>query len=348
MTERNTTRRRFLQGAGGATTIALAGYTGSLGANEDRGTTDTTKETMGNETTTSEGMDGGTTTDDEGPTDPADAPRAEIDRFSEDAGTLYVRSESNDLPGPGEPINFDQNFLTQGLGPDGQTVQYYDFDVQPTTPAPIYAFFREGEDMPVEGQRNVIGVIPGDEGYNDFWRVYKVMVPEDYEANTVTSVAEITEADYDIEATDTIKNCPVVPDESTASMRYGGDAVDSSGLIEGWYDGQVIYYFLFEEAPLETTDNGAVPRSPLYVTFNKNPDEEGGGPPSGFMTEEMSPQTHNVVATLPDDEAYSPLWRVNVYDNADFDSVTDLSSATNAEILEKGVANVNCPVVSVE
>lgn len=153
---------------------------------------------------------------------------------------------------------------------------------------------------------------------------------------------------YDIEATDTIKNCPVVPEESMASLRYGGDAVDSSGLIEGWYDGQEINYFLFKEAPLETTGDGVVPRSSLYVTFNKNPGEEGGGPPSGFMTEEMSPQTHNVVTTLPDDKAYSPLWLVIVYDNADFDDVSDLSSATNAEILANGTANVNCPVVSVE
>ena len=30
-----------------------------------------------------------------------------------------------------------------------------------------------------------MGVIPGDPGYNDFWLVHKVIVPEDYVANTV-------------------------------------------------------------------------------------------------------------------------------------------------------------------
>jgi hypothetical protein len=354
MSDRDTTRRRFLQVAGGTTTIALAGCTGSDGGGDettegmmDDGTTeemmsDTTTEEMMDETT-DEGMDDEETMDD-GPTDPADAPRAEIDRFSEDAGTLHVRSENDELPGPDEPIDFDRAFLVTGLGPDGETVQYYDFDVQPTAPAPIYAFFREGEDAPVEGQLNVVGTIPGDDGYNDFWHVHRVTVPEGYAANTVTSAADLMEADYDVEATDAIKNCPVVPDESTASMRHGdGDAA----LVDGWYDGQVVSYFLFEEAPLETTDDGSVPRSPIYVSFNENPGEDGGGPASGFLTEEMSDQTHNVAATLPDDEGYSPLWMVNVYDNADFDDVSDLASATDAELLASGAANVNCPVVSV-
>jgi len=96
------------------------------------------------------------------------------------------------------------------------------------------------------------------------------------------------------------------------------------------------------------TGSGMVPASPIYVAFNINPDEDGGGPPSGFMTEEGSAQTHNVVATVPGDEGYSPLWSVNVYDNAEFDDVYNLSSAQAATILGTGVAMVNCPIVSVD
>jgi hypothetical protein len=66
------------------------------------------------------------------------------------------------------------------------------------------------------------------------------------------------------------------------------------------------------------------------------------------MTEPESDQTHNVLETLPDDEGYSPLWDVDVYDNADFDAVSDLESAQAANILATGVALVNCPVVSIE
>jgi hypothetical protein len=110
----------------------------------------------------------------------------------------------------------------------------------------------------------------------------------------------------------------------------------------------VVYYFSFMEAPLEVNDNDLVPTSPIHVTFNINPEEDGGGPASGFVVEMDTDQTHNVVSTLPEDEGYSPLWYVNVYDNADFDSVSDLASALDAEQLADGVANVNCPIVSIE
>ena len=155
----------------------------------------------------------------------------------------------------------------------------------------------------------------------------------------------LEEAGYDVAETDTLVNCPVVPDGSTASLRYGdGDA----GLVEGWYRGEVVSYFEFTEAALSPTMEGTVPVSPISVAFNVNPGEDGGGPPSGFRTEGMSEQTHNVVATLPGDDGYSPLWVVNVYDNADFEDVMDLESANEAEVLVSGAATVNCPVVSVE
>ncbi|MDS0475563.1 hypothetical protein [Natrinema sp. 1APR25-10V2] len=328
----NETRRRFLTMAGALGTALVAGCaeTGSTDGADDE-MTDGTNET---------GMDDGM----ESATDLADAPRATIDRFSEAAGTLMVRNEENDLPGPDEPIDFDQApFLTRGLGPSGEPVSYYNFDVQPTEPAPIYVLFREGEDAPVAEQLNIVDVVPGDEGYNDFWHVHEVTVPADYEANTATSVQDLMDADYDITGTDVVKNCPIVPEGSTASMREGDGETD---LIDGWYDGEVVSYFLFEEAPIAVTD-GSVPVSPIYVTFNTNPGMDGGGPQSGFVTEMETDRTHNVVATLPGDDGYSPLWSVSVYDNADFDAVSDLESAMAATLLEAGTATVNCPIVAV-
>jgi hypothetical protein len=63
---------------------------------------------------------------------------------------------------------------------------------------------------------------------------------------------------------------------------------------------------------------------------------------------ETNGRAHNVTATLPEDDAYSPLWRVNIYDNADFSNVHDLTSAQMANILVPGAANVNCPIVDVQ
>jgi len=339
--QRTATRRRVLTAAGSTTLLGLAGCLGG----DDSGTSETT-ESETTESGMTEGETAGSMAENEmGPTDPDSAPRASIDRFSESAGTLHVRSPDNDLPEAGEPIDFDERFLVTGFGPDGGVVQYYDFDVMPTAPVPIYAFFDE-DGTPIEGQRNVVGVVPGDDGYNDFWHVHKVTVPDDYLANTITSVEGLFETNYDVEATGTVKNCPIVPDGSTASVRHDADE-SPTDLVEGWYDGEVVYYFLFEERSLELTDDG-VPLSPIYVTFNTNPGNEGGGPASGFMTETGNDQTHNVTGTVPSDSSYSPLWDVNVYDNADFESVSDIGSATDAALLESSAAHVNCPITSVD
>jgi hypothetical protein len=278
--------------------------------------------------------------------DPDTAEVVSVDRFSMEAGHLFLRDETNGLPGPNEPIDFDvEPFITKGLGPDGELIAYYNFDVQPTEPAPIWVLFRGGEESPVEGQMNIIDVIPGDTGYNDFWEVQKVTVPMDYVANTVTSSMEIMDAGYPIEETTILVNCPVVPEGSTAKLRLGDESPE---LTLGWYKGMVVYYFNFLEKSLMVNDMDMVPTSPIYVTFNINPDMEGGGPGSGFVTDPATGRTHNVAATLPDDESYSPLWWVNVYDNADFDNVSDLPSAASANILASGVANVNCPIVMIE
>lgn len=329
--QRSTTRRRVLTLAGSSTLVGLAGCFGE--------STDENDDPMDDDSMDDDSMDDGME-----PSDPDSAPRVAVDRFSDAAGTLHVRSSANDLPGPDDPIDFDEQFLVTGYGPDGEVVQYYDFDVMPTTPAPIYAFFYENGD-PVADQRNVIGVVPGDEDYNDFWHVHTVTVPDDYQANGITSVDDLDDTDYGIEATETIKNCPVVPEGSTASMRHDDDE-SSTDPVDGWYDGEIASYFLFEEHPLEATD-GMVPLSPIFVTFNANPGEDGGGPPSGFMTEADSDRTHNVPSTLPGDDTYSPLWDVSIYDNADFDTVSDLDSALDAALLESGAARVNCPIVSV-
>jgi len=279
------------------------------------------------------------------PKDPNTAERAMIDRFSPAAGHLQVRTTANGLPGPNQPVNFDAGvFITTGLTPAGQPVDYYNFDVQPTTPAPIWTFVKNGQ--PVTGQLNIINVIPGEANYNDFWQVYKVNVPEDYVANTITSFDELANSGYNIERTNDLVNCPVVPEGSTATKRLNnGDA----GLTKGWYKGKLVFYFNFFEKPLSVNANGQVPVIPIYVTFNINPDQPGGGPASGFKTESTtSLQTHNVLSAIPSNGGYSPLWTVKVYDNAAFNNVTNYAAASAATLLDPNAGAVNCPVVKLQ
>jgi hypothetical protein len=136
---------------------------------------------------------------------------------------------------------------------------------------------------------------------------------------------------------------PVVPDKSVARDRLNGETAE---LQRAWYKGKIAKYFTFNEAPLSVAGSD-VPVSPIYVTFNVNPDQPKGGPGSGFRAETNSVQTHNVPATLPGNDGYSPLWSVDVYDNADWPKVSNLDTAQNAKLLGPGVATVNCPIVFV-
>ncbi len=270
--------------------------------------------------------------------DPDSYPKISVDRFSSAAGHLMVRTSMNGLPAINAPINFDEGpFITQGKTPDGKITEYYNFDVQPTIPAPIYVLFKEGESTPVKGQRNIINVKPGDANYNDFWQVVKVTVPANYVANTLTSFNAIQSGGYKMETTTNIVNCPVVPEGSKADKRFINE---TGSLIKGWYKDSIAFYFNFGEKALTGT---TVPVAPIYVTFNMN-----GVASSGFVTETGSNQTHNVVGAIPSDAGYSPLWSVNVYDNANFASVMNLSSISSATILANGVANVNCPIVLIK
>jgi hypothetical protein len=278
------------------------------------------------------------------PVDPDKAPIAAVDRFSKEAAHLQLRTPENHLPGPNQPVDFDSGpFITQGLSPStGKPVRYYNFDVQTTMPAPVYVLYREGEARPVGGQLDIIDTLPGEKGYNDFRQVWKVTVPKDYAANTIVDAGALKDAGYKMEQTPTLRNMPIVPDKSTAKARLKGESAE---LKRAWYQGQVAKFFSFDEAPLS---GSGVPLSPIYVTFNVNPDQPNGGPGSGFKAEPSSEQTHNVPATLPGGAGYSPLWLVAVYDNADFPSVHDLQTALKAKVLAAGVATVNCPIVFIQ
>src|ERR1041385_583524 len=146
------------------------------------------------------------------PLDPDQAPIASVDRFSDKAAHLQLRPPDNHIPGPNQPVDFDSGpFITQGLSPTtGKPVRYYNFDVQTTTPAPVYILYREGEDKPVADQLDIIDTLPGDKGYNDFRRVWKVWVPKNYVANTITDASMLQQAGYKMEKTDKLLNMAVV------------------------------------------------------------------------------------------------------------------------------------------
>ena len=265
------------------------------------------------------------------------ATKASIDRFSSTAGHLMVRNGTNGLPAANAAVNFDvAPFITFGLDRTGAHVVYYNFDVRATSPSPIYVFFKSGATSPLAGQNNVVATIPGDAGYNDFWLMKKVTVPDNYVPNSLTSESEILTSGYATTTTTNIVNCPIVPFGSTAAKSKTAGV--ASALSFGWYKGNAVAYFNFDEAAISTS-GGLVPDSPIYVIFANNT-----SPDNGFKVEPGTSQTHNVLATLPGDVTYSPLWDVNVIDSMNFANVTNLTTAQSFTSTPAGVT-VNCPIV---
>ncbi len=265
-----------------------------------------------------------------------------IDRFSPAAGQLMTRDTTDGLPGPGQPIDLDRPpFITQGLGPDGTPVRYYNFDVQSPSPAPRYVLTRElgsADRARLPGQLDLVDVIPGQPGYSDFWRLIWVRVPGSFVPGSISSVSELLAAGYPMEATSNVVNCPVVPAGSKARLRRNHESPDPEPL---GYRGAQIFCMTFDEPLL--LDGEKLPTSPIYVTFQRDPDQPGGGLPSGFRREPGTQQTHNVLFSVPGDLDYSPLWDVHIYASRYFDSVRDANSASRARLIAKGPL-VNCPV----
>jgi hypothetical protein len=240
-------------------------------------------------------------------------------------------AQGNILTDP--PKNFE---LTKGWY-EGRQTYYYDFGANTTAsadgetiiPAPIYVlvtgFNADGSPQTIEGQRNIIDVIPGDEGYSDLWEVTFVTVPEDTVANTITAADEVISGGYEQTPAGFYVNCPVVPADSTLSE--GGGT-----LTLGWYKGQDVSYFDFGMNAIDT--------APIYAFITGF---DGDGNPQ-FVEGQ-----NNVIGVIPGDDGYSAFWYVNLVTvPADYvaNTITSVDQVLSAgyEIVTPGLL-VNCPVL---
>ncbi len=254
-----------------------------------------------------------------------------IDRCSPRAGHLMVRDAKHAVPGPDQPIDLDRPpFITRGLGPDGKPVRYYNFDIQPTRPATLYRFTRAGRREPLD----VVDVIPGEPGYSDFFRIAWVEVDAAFVPGSITSAAQLR--GLRITPSGDAIDCPIEPRGTTAREAHGVAPAQPHELA---YRGARVTCLLF--GPPLSLDGDRVPTSPIYVTFRSE-----ARPESGFRTEGATPQTHNVVMSLPGDLDYSPLWDVHIYARAAFEAVRDANTALAAPLAAHGPL-VNCPIQSI-
>jgi hypothetical protein len=279
--------------------------------------------------------------------DPTTAPKVPIDRFSDAAAHLWMRSVVPGLPAANAPIDFDDPklpFLIHGLGPVGEHLDYYNFDVQSETPAQLYRFTR-GDGSAIPMQLDIVDVLPGQGGYSDFWQINEVTVADDYIANTITSLGALNAADLPTVSTTLFTNSVMVPDGSSATLRIRNE---SPALVQGWYRDQVVAFLRFDEETYSLI-RGKVPTAPIYVTYKKNPDpaDNTSGALSGVELDAHG-RSHNVVFELPGASWYSPLWAVTIYDDRDFGTVKDLPTAAKARVVSRERVTVNGPVVAVD
>ena len=213
-------------------------------------------------------------------------------------------------------------------------VKYYDFGANSplvtgntVLTAPIYVFIAgmdaDGNPQFVEGQHNIIDVVPGDAGYSDLWQLNLVTVDGAYTPDSIKSRADLEASGLTPEPVEMFVNCPVVPKGSTLE---GGEP-----LVQGWYKGEAVFY----------PDFGANPVFALPIFAFITGMDSNGAPV--FVEGQM-----NVIDSLPDDGGYSAFWRVNLitvpedYEANTVKSAADVASS-GYETTETDI-NVNCPV----
>jgi hypothetical protein len=153
-----------------------------------------------------------------------------------------------------------------------------------------------------------------------------VIVPEDYEPDSIRSAEEVQQSGYEVMQTDTYVNCPVVP-EGTALA--GGEE-----LVQGWVKGEEVYYADFGENPLTV--------EPIWAFITGLDDN---GEPT-FVEGQ-----NNIIDTVPGQPNYTAFWQVNMvtvpadYEPNSLRSAADVL-ASGYEITETDMV-VNCPVTVV-
>jgi hypothetical protein len=145
---------------------------------------------------------------------------------------------------PVVPLNSSLAEGTPGLTKGwykGKEVHYFDFGPSPDFTLPIYAFITgldsAGNPQFVPGQHNIIGVIPGQGGYSAFWDLHLVKVPADYQANSITSIAQALASGYEMIHPGIVVNCPVIRTDAAPSMG-GAPGMPTTGAAT---DGLLFY-----------------------------------------------------------------------------------------------------------
>jgi hypothetical protein len=217
------------------------------------------------------------------------------------------------------PAGDTENVVVPGFF-RGTTVRYLDFGpielARGNTVAPIWVVTNG-----TARQRNIIDVVPGQDGYTPLWRVTMVTWKPGVMPRTLKSAAAVRAAlaagEASLRRTSTVVNCPV--------LGFGQQRV------RGFVKGDDVEYL--DLGPVKLRPGNDV--EPIWVVTNG--------------TEEQ----RNVIDTVPGDPDYTPLWAVRMVTWKGGVTPRTLRSASEVEsardagevTIEMTDVVVNCPVV---
>ncbi len=264
-----------------------------------------------------------------------------IDRFSLGAGFFLYRDILPTLPAPNAPIDYDNNPLlnTNLFGPTGKSFTVYNFGTVSVNPDTAFALYRPSDNT-FSPLVIIFRYIPGQVGYNDFHRIDSISVPANTTINSNIGYSQIIAQQYKSTVLPYVLDLPIVPNGSIARKRI--NASDYTGLTQGWWNGNKVYYFTFNPPLIPGTQCGCLntTNANMYVAFANQPAFNSSIDFSslvnayinGFMVESSNTKkTHNVISNLPGIVNYSPGWNWNIYNNTNFSNVIGPSALQNAQ-----------------
>lgn len=229
--------------------------------------------------------------------------------------------------------------ITQTVTPgfyEGQSVFYYTFFngtpvLDKGAAVAVGEQYRlvDAEGNRIKDQHDLIAAGPYDNGYSDLREIIEVTVPEDYEANTITSVEDLLAQDWPQARTGRNHNMPIV---RTGTQLQGHDY----DPISIWINGDERQAFDFGETPAQT--------APIWVLIT-------GYDATGSAIR-LPGQDGPIIRQLHHDPGYSDFWQV-FFVTVPEDTVPN-SIRSYEQIIESGypIAEsenvINCPVIRAE
>ena len=229
--------------------------------------------------------------------------------------------------------------ITQTVTPgfyEDQTVFYYTFfngtpilDDGATVAVGEQYRLVDADGEPIAGQYDLIAAGPYDNDYSDLREIIEVTVPDDYEANAITSVEDLLAQDWPHTRTGHHHNMPIVRN----GTQLQGHDYDPISI---WINGEERQAFDFGETPAQT--------APIWVLIT-------GYDATGSAIR-LPGQAGPIIRQLHDDPGYSDFWQVN-FVTVPEDTIPN-SIRSYDQIIENGYPIavsenvINCPVIRLE